>query len=283
MAITPQINAPQGGFLAVYTIDAEGINLPSAGTLVVYNVPTENMKATVTGAMVPYIQIARTIRVEQAGALAVTRGRIANPRLRTWTFTLDGHDFYVLRLGDAATLIYDTASEQWVDWASGDMPFWRLNTGMNWIGAQALGHTHGSSIVAGDDVHGILWFLDPQQAWDEHPLSENPTQQIPFERIVTGQILATGRTRVPCYGIFLAGDNYGSDATQYVATVRLDYSDDQGRTFRSAESLLSNTVATTPYSWYSLGQIEAPGRIFRAVDNGVLTRIDSMSMNDDAG
>lgn len=278
---TEEIDAPQAGAIVVFRQAAVSLFAPSGGAITIYNVPSEQINATYAGASVPYIQIARSIDVQQAGALAVSRGRVANPRLRSWTFTLDGHDFYVLRLGDEATLIYDTASEQWVDWASGDVPFWRLNCGMNWIGAQALGHTMGSAVIAGDDVHGVLWFLDPDQAWDQHPFAENPNQELPFERIVTGQVLAVGRASVPCYGIFLAGDNYGSDATEYVASVRLDYSDDQGRNFDSAESLLSDITTTNPYSWYSLGQIEAPGRIFRVVDNGVLTRIDSMSMNDD--
>jgi hypothetical protein len=56
------------------------------------------------------------LRVPQADVLAYVRGRIQNPKLRAWTFTLDGHDFYVLRLGMDLTLVYDVYSEQWMDW-----------------------------------------------------------------------------------------------------------------------------------------------------------------------
>lgn len=277
------MDVPQAEALAVIRVAAAQMNAVQGEAITIYNIPSEQMNATFAGFNVPYSQISRQIRVEQAGLMAVSRGRVANPRLRAWTFTLDGHDFYVLRLGDDSTLIYDTASEQWVDWASGDVPFWRLNVGMTWTGAQALGHTYGSAIVAGDDVHGLLWFLDPELAWDQSPDPLNPVQELPFERIVTGQVLSSGRVAVPCYSIFLDGDNYGSEATQFVASVRLEYSDDQGRNFYSAESLLSEPDITVenPYSWYSLGQITSPGRMFRVIDNGVLTRIDSMSMNDD--
>jgi hypothetical protein len=33
-------------------------------------------------------------------------------------------------------------------------------------------------------------------------------------------------------------------------------------------------------SWYSLGQIQAPGRLFRITDDGAVARIDGMEMND---
>lgn len=212
------------------------------------------------------------------------RGRIANPALRIWTCTLDTHDFVFLRLGDDSTLVYDLYSEQWVDWDTKNNGAWRPNVGMTWIGAEALAPTYGTNIVAGDDNFGLLWFLDPDAPYDETPYV-GYMQQIDFDRVVTGQVLTTGRQYIPCYALFLDGDNYGLVATDFTPAVTLETSDDQGRTF-----ILQGTLTVTPdfqqnnpYIWLSLGQISSPGRMFRITDNGVFTRIDSLEMNDDAG
>lgn len=266
MAITANINAPQAAILAAY------------------NIPTVSIDGAQAGILAAFRQTAQ-IEAPQAMVLVAAKGRIANPRLRAWTFTLDGHDFYVLRLGDFSTLLYDTASEQWIEWTSPDLNFWRPNTGISWIGAGALSHTYGSSVVVGDDTFGLLWFLDPTQPYDEHPDPDRLPQQVPFERIVTGQVLASGRQYLPCYAIFLDGDNYGLTAVDFTPTVVLETSDDQGRNFEAHDILTvePDLTVNNPYAWYSLGQISSPGRIFRVTDTGVFTRIDSMDMNDDAG
>lgn len=225
------------------------------------------------------------IRAIQSYVLAAVRGRVDNPTVRVWTFTLDGHDFFVVRLGDNSTLLYDLYSEQWIEWESAQNGAWRPNIGMTWVGGQALANIYGSAVVAGDDTFGLLWFLDPDLAWDENPDTERAPQQVDFSRVVTGQVLATGREQTPCYAIFLDGDNYGLSGTEFTPTVLLEYSDDQGRNFQASETLGVNPDITVnnPYSWYSLGSFGSPGRIFRVTDNGVFTRIDSMGMNDDAG
>lgn len=263
MAITANINVPQGIILAAYSF------------------PTPDVRAAQAGIVAAFRQTAQ-IEAPQAMMLVAARGRIANPRLRSWTFPLDGHDFYVLRLGDFTTLLYDTTSEQWIEWTSGGLNFWRPNTGINWIGAGALAHTYGSDIVVGDDTFGLLWFLDPLLPYDEHPDPDRDPQQVPFDRIVTGQVLASGRQFLPCYALFLDGDNYGLTAGDFTPTILLETSDDQGRNFDAYDALTvePDISVNNPYAWYSLGQFGSPGRIFRVTDTGVLTRIDAMSMND---
>lgn len=282
MVAAVDIKSSEGRSIAITSgiTTEERVSLGRA--LAIFNFPSAGVQASEGRIIAPVLRNS-LMDVSEARVLAIVKGRIADPKCRLWTFTLDGHDFLVVRLGDTDTLIYDVYSDQWVDWDSAQNGAWRPNTGMGWQGAIGLADIYGSSIVAGDDTFGLLWFLDPKQGWDESPDDDLPTQQIAFERIVTGQVLATGRAAIPCYSIFLDGDNYGSTATEFDATVRLDYSDDQGQTFNSAESLLTdpNIAAQNPYSWYSLGQITSPGRIFRIVDTGVLTRIDSLSMNDD--
>ena len=101
----------------------------------------------------------------------------SKPQARVWTFSLDGHDFYVLRLGDSETLVYDLYSEQWVDWANFQKEFWRANNGQNWAGASKLAYTYGSDVVVGDDTYGLLWFLDPEQPYDQDPDYLAPVQE----------------------------------------------------------------------------------------------------------
>lgn len=264
MASTPFTEASQGVVLA-------------AGIF-----PTEAVQASQATALAATDHQGGDIEASQAVVLVAARGRVANPRVRAWTFTLDGHDFYVLRLGDEETLIYDLYSEQWVNWSSAELPFWRTTTGITWIGGSILGFTYGSSIVCGDDTQGLLWLLDPELAYDESSRADSSIQQIAFNRVVTGQVPMTGREVMPCYAIFLIGDNYGLVADDFTPFVRLDYSDDQGKTYDEADTITVTTeTVDQDYTWLSLGQIEAPGRLFRIVDNGIFARIDSMTMNDE--
>ena len=228
---------------------------------------------------------ASPIDISEATVMALVKGRVADPKVRIWTFTLDGHDMVVLRLGDLVTLVYDAYSEQWVEWTSKQSGAWRANTGITWNGGQQFGDIYGSNIVAGDDTFGRLWFLDPEFPYDEAPDPTRGAQHLDFDRIVTGQVLAKGRQNIPCYAVFLSGDNYGFSVTGITPSIVLEISDDQGRNFITLDALPVETDLTidNPYGWYSLGQISQPGRIFRITDNGVLTRIDTLEMNDDGG
>lgn len=216
-------------------------------------------------------------RVSQLLVRAIVRGRIENPTVRAWTFTLDGHDFYVLRLGDTQTLVYDTYSRQWMDWADLGRGTWRANYGMNWIGGQGLAIGYGSDVVAGDDNLGLLWFLNPDQPYDENP--EATGEFIYFDRITMGQVEQTGREVMPCYAAWLTADM--GDPAYEGASVNLSISDDAGVSFFDVGTVAVTVGTTRPeLSWYSLGQIGAPGRLFKITDDGAVSRIDSLEMND---
>lgn len=277
MALTPQIRAPQAGVLGVVRSTVPELHVAQGGVMAVYNVPAEFINATQAGITVTFRQTS-VLEATQAGVLAVVKGRIANPRIRAWTFSLDGHDFYVLRLGDTLTLVYDVYSEQWMDWISFNKNFWRPNIGVNWIGGAALADTYGSSVVIGDDTYGLLWFLDPDQPYDEDPDYVPDVDQY-FERIVMGQSAINGRAVVPCFTAWLTTD-MGSPAYTG-AGVRLEISDDAGNSFFDAGIITVDAGNYSPQiAWYSLGQIAAPGRLFKITDDGAITRIDSMEMDD---
>lgn len=283
MAATPDIRASEARILGTVfdTFGTGHVRTSQGRFLATINFPTNHTEIS-QAQFLATANIEGPIAVSEGVILAAVHGRIANPRVRAWTFTLDGHDFYVLRLGDSTTLIYDDVSKQWVDWYDGTEQVWALNAGTPWIGGNQLAHQYGSNVVVGDDSWGLLWFLDPRLPYDQHPASDNIRQQMPFPRIVTGQVVVRGRTAEPCYTIFVNGDNYGLEVTDFTPGVTLSYSDDQGKTYTDAETInVSIDTENLPYEWHSLGSIYAPGRLFQINDNGVFARIDSMNMNDD--
>jgi hypothetical protein len=278
MALSPFIRTST---LTVRTVLEPDANLLASGFLVrtLINFPSQSLQSTGLRVRTVLEFTVRTI-VSGLRVRAVVRGRIGSPRLRAWTFTLDGHDFYVLRLGDTLTLVYDVYSEQWMDWSDFEKVFWRPNIGINWTGGDGLAPTYGSNVVAGDDTFGLLWFLDPEQPYDEHPEPLNSTQQLFFERITMGQVPVRGREVVPCYATWLTADS--GDPAYTGAGVQMLISDDGGKSFQDVGTV-TVTLGDAPsqINWYSLGQITAPGRLFKIVDDGAITRIDSLEMNDD--
>lgn len=219
-----------------------------------------------------------TVRVSQLYVLAAVRGRVANPQVRAWTFTLDGHDFYVLPLGDGETLVYDTHAGQWSRWASEGLERWRAIHGINWQGAVNYAASYGSNILVGDDTLGVLWLLDPTQGYDEDP-RDGPDSLSYFKRHVTGQAVTRKTNAVPCFEVFLTG-SFGSPALTGQG-ITLYTSDDAGHNYTDHGTLTVTADEWTPRMvWSSLGQITAPGRLFRLEDYGAVVRIDALDMSD---
>lgn len=277
MALTPEVRVTQGRVFSL----AEGstLRLTQARVYASINFPTEELRVT-QGRVYAAATAAMALRVTQARVFAAVRGRMDNPRLRAWAFTLDGHDFYVLRLGDTKTLVYDLYSQQWMDWSSWEKDYWRANIGANWLGANADADEFGSNVIVGDDTFGLLWLLDPNQGFDEHP-DYTIDEDLPMERVVMAQMPIGGRAVMPCNVVYLTADNSGPTFTG--ATVTLDISDDEGKSFQAQGTItIAPENSGQELAWRSLGQISAPGRLFRITDTG-LARIDSLEMNDDAG
>jgi len=277
MALTPEIRATQA---RTFAAEAGGeIRVTEGRALAAMNFPTVQMRITQARVYVAGSSDDNSVQVTQARVFAATRGRVANSTVQNWTFTLDGHDFYVLRLGDDETLIYDMSTEQWVDWSDRDNPFWRARYGINWEGAQGLAQNYGSNILIGDDTFGLLWLLDPDQPFDQHPDYLAEEQQIYFERVVMGQVALRGRETVPVFAAWITSD---LGAPAYTgAGVTLLTSDDAGKTYddHGAVTVVLNDF-DAEISWYSLGQMTAPGRLFKIVDNGAVARIDGLEVND---
>lgn len=249
--------------------------------LAVINYPSDEVKAQQA---LSYAVNKRTDDVEiyQAFAMVVVRGLPEWPICRAWTFTLDGHDFYVLNTVEE-TLVCDLSTEppSWFVWGSGDSSLWRGWVGRQWIAKLPSEDAFGTNILVGDRVNGTLYFLNPQLPADDNPDFDVESTQS-FRRVITGQVVIRGRTAVPCYGVELTG----SPPQLYddtLNTVELLISDDRGSSYVSCGII---TVEENSYDqrfdWLSLGSMTSPGRLLQIVDYGALTRVDDLEIPDAA-
>ena len=245
--------------------------------LAVYNFPTPNLKATQVRVMVATSK-AVDINVTQARVLAVARGRTENRHLRAWGFTLDEHDYYVLRLGETETLVCDLDSKDWYVWDGDGLDYWRAHQGFHWVGMGQKTYSDGAvcNVIAGDDDLGILWQLRPSQNFDYGAYSDAVTG---FTRILTGILPARLRDTIPCYGVYATVDLGNPAYTGAAFTLKI--SDDGGKTFDTLDPIvLTAGDYEQEVAWRSLGIIEAPGRIFWLEDDGASIRVDGLDMVD---
>lgn len=209
----------------------------------------------------------------------IVKGRVASPKIRAWQFPLDQHRFYGVDLGQTEkTVVFDSFSKQWMIWGSGTTDWFRARTIRNWIGGRGLAPSK-SSIIAGDDTTGMLYWLSPDADDDGGQTEARADLALPFQRVFTGQVvLKPGYASVPCFGIQLFGSigqrSDGGDVT-------LEISDDRGQSYWDAGT---QTITGADYGarlhWRSLGGMSAPGRLFRITNRGALKRIDSVEMDD---
>lgn len=243
---------------------------------VVYNIPTDNINISQLRVS-SVVEPSTLIHVVQLRVLAVVRGRIENRKLRAWGCSIDGHNFYVLRLGEVETLVYDLTTGKWLTWGDENSAVWRAQNGMNWLDIPRQGFLSGAEtqVVAGDHAYGIVWALVPDQGFDDHPVTENTAR--PFTRRVTGGLPMRNRNTKKVGAAYLTISNGYPQVDDAYITLRT--SDDSGQTWVTHGTL---TVTPDAYSeefvWRSLGLIKSPGRIFEFTDNGATVRIDGLDI-----
>ena len=272
------VQVSQGDVTTVLENSGDNLQLSQAGATVVYNFPAEFTQSS--QADLTYVgTLSSHQQVSQVGLTVVMRGRTDDPSVRAWTFTLDGHDFYVLRLGTTETLVYDMTTDTWYNWGSGDTPLWSVYNGINWTDGNGFAAEYGSNVLVGSDSNGALFFLDPSQAFDN--AAAEGREGVPFTRRVTGQLAYRGYERVSVYQTHLIG-SVGELLDPDYNTITLSYSDDRGDTYLSAGTV---TIADGDYDvravWRSLGSFSNPGRLFRLEDDGALARVDSLTVDSD--
>lgn len=276
MALTPFTRNALGA-VRVLAEASPDLKIPLVGARAVYNTAVEEQ--AVSEASLRVVELTDVdLNLTQTVLRVLYRGKIENPRLRTWAYTLDGHDFYVLKLGtEDNTLVLDVTTKQWSHWSSGDTPRWRASTGLNWRTAKTIPNFYGSNVIVGDDSYGALWVLDPEYGLDEAMITGDP---VPYPRVAMGQLPLKGRSAVPCFSVYLSA-SVGAPLTE-AANVSLSYSDDSGQTFVEAGTYaLEAANYNQELAWRSLGQIRNPGRLFKISDDGALARIDALNVNNE--
>lgn len=284
MALSPTIRASQFDVGGVFEIaSSAGLDASQFDVLTVFNIPSEQVDVSALDVLVIDERQGdtATMQVSQFDVVAVLRGSVDDPTVRAWTFTLDGHDFYVLKLGNVETLLYDTFAEQWYIWGTGDTNRWRAFTGHNWLGGRRHAEEYGSNIIVGDESNGALYFLNPLEVTDDDAVS-GPDYPRPFLREIMGQIATRGYDMKSCYSVSLMG-SIGETADATLTAITLFTSDNEGHTYDEHETI---NVDPGDYparvDWNSgLGSFEAPGRLFLIQDRGALQRIDWLDMATD--
>ncbi len=196
----------------------------------------------------------------------------------SFAFSLDGHDFYVLRLGNNETLVYDLTTGSWASWDGQGRNVWPVNSGFNW--ASVLGsldpNAPATNIIMGDDTFSTLWTLTTSLAADEGPFLNDSRRE--FSRAVIGGIPLRSRTSPRCNAVTLTASI--GDPLMVTTAISLRISDDNGASYRNAGTV---TVFPEEYTkevrWRSLGLMKAPGRLFEIVDSGTTVRIDGLDVD----
>lgn len=275
------IDVSQAFTLATSRYNSQNLLASQAFVLAAGAYPSEAVIASQALGLAAVVN-ATTITASQAFILAACTGRVADPNVRAWTYTLDGHDFYVIRLGNDETLVYDLTTNQWSTFASGTGALWRAYNGCNWLGSDPISVGYGSNIIVGDDGNGSLYFLDPDGDTDDDAL-EGDANPRPFERVAIGQIVTNGYDAQRCFGVTLLGSIGEQVATDTeLQTVTLSYSDDSGHNYQSAGDLIVDPEDyAARLTWRSLGSIRYPGRLFKITDYGALKRLDSLDVQDE--
>ncbi len=176
---------------------------------------------------------------------------------RAWTYTQDGHTFYMLDLGAQGTFGYDLDTKQWSQFQTASTaPQWNVQSGVMW----------GSRAVGGDLSNGNVYELDPG-ATQDYPATD-------ITHVVTGGLTMRSRTYRSCDAVRIAA-SFGELGDPATATFTLAYSDDLGQTWTTPPAItLTEGNYESEIAWRSLGSFAAPGRIFQLTDVGGFIRID---------
>lgn len=251
----------QGALLVSLTSDAV-VRASQALFLAAYSVPESRYIRTTEAMLQAAYAGGPVIRTSDAALLAAFRtGPVENLNNRSWTYTLDGHTFYVLSLGEQGTFVYDLTTGEWSQFITGGLNTWNMEIGTSWKG----------DVVAGDQAEPTIWRMTPNSFIDDGFKS--------MTRVATGGLSVRQRLTVPNYAFRISASlgvpDVALTAPVTDPAVTLEISDDQGKTYQNVGSLtLEEGNFRQTLQWLSLGVIQAPNRIFRITDEGAIARID---------
>jgi hypothetical protein len=179
-------------------------------------------------------------------------------RVRAWAFTLDGHHYYALTLGELGTYICDTQNgNAWYKWETAGYGKWNAVLGLQWDGR----------VLAASVIDNILWEVSPENTNDEGFKD--------ITHVTTAILNATMRNWVSLDEVFLSLSSGYTDSLN--STITFEYSDDRGVTWETpTDGIVTLTEADfkEQVQWQSLGSFTGPGRVIRITDVGGPLRID---------
>lgn len=262
-------------FVSIVGESSPAVKVSLLTPVVVYNYPAD-YDYTSQAYTVAVAESQAQVYDSQSFVVVVYRGRLENYNVRTWTFNLDGHEFYCITLGETSTLVYDLTTEQWAEWSTPGYDVWRAHRGCNWVSLSTESYSSGanSTVVAGDNNYGRLWFVDPTIGYDEDVVTGENT---PFARKVIAGVKGSMRQTQQVGAVYLTASMATPQLTG--ASITLRTSDDAGNNWTD-----HGTITVEPgnydqeFSWRSLGAIRRPGRLFEITDDGASVRIDSLDM-----
>ncbi len=207
-------------------------------------------------------ELETTVKTNAVAMLVAYRtGSVENLNLRSWTYSLDGHTFYVLTIGEQGTFVYDESTGKWARFQTTGLSGWNMEIGTTWKG----------KVIAADQSNPTIWEMDPTSFIDDGYKTQT--------RVVTGALSMRNRAFIPNYAFRVTASLGTPDVAGTLPatdpSVLLEISDDQGKSYQSMGEVV---IATADYvqelQWLSLGTMNPPMRIFRVTDTGAIARID---------
>jgi len=187
------------------------------------------------------------------------RGGLTLSRKRAWTYTQDGHTFYVLDLSTEGTWVYDLTTKQWSQFQTVGSGQWDVQAGTQW---------NSIRIVGGDLTTTDMWELVPSALQDHDGAAD-------IAHIVTGALQTRSRNYNSVESVVLTGSS-NKIGNPTSSAMLLRWSDDNGVTWNAYYSVPLTAGVVTEVAWRSLGAFALPGRIFEVSDSGGMVRIDGM-------
>lgn len=186
--------------------------------------------------------------------VAFGTGEPFDSRQQAWTFTLDGHKFYVLPLGPEGDWAFDITTGAWCKLQTDGFYGLNFTKGVMW----------GLRIIGGDSIFPYLYEMDPNQKLDEDWRS--------IKHIVTGGVPLRGRYNVGVSNFTITASVATLDSIG--ENMSLSFSDDNGNTWSPNFDIELTGVGSQKLIWNSLGSFSAPGRVFKITDEAGPVRID---------
>lgn len=174
-----------------------------------------------------------------------------NTEIRTFSFSIDGHPFVLIKLGTQGHLVYDHRTRQWSSWTLDDQIGLRVKDGESFAEFYLMGDPETNQIHTFD-------------------MFEQEDEDGEFTTIVRGGVSLRRRDSDPCFVVYAAGRRSPDDGKE----ITLLTSDDGGYNWQNHGTIEINDDDEAV--WRSIGLMRYPGRIFQIEDTGVFSSIEGL-------